>query len=120
MQGTKRINLKWIKGLMLFSQVLLLLFTAQWLYSQYNDQQEQLKKNLTKLFTDVQQKITDSLLITHVIDPAFVNEDVTANWRTMPLDEPCKEESKPVKLSPQGLHRILSGVSTITGSEEKR
>ncbi len=105
---------------MLFSQVLLLLFTAQWLYSQYNDQQEQLKKNLTKIFTDVQQKITDSLLITHVIDPALINANATPDWRTIPLDEPCKEESKPIKLSPQGLHRILSGVSTITGSEEKR
>lgn len=120
MQGTRKINLKWIKSLMLFSQVLLLLFTAQWLYSQYNDQQEQLKKNLTKLFTDVQQKITDSLLITHVIDPGMVNENIAVPWQTLPADHFGKEDCKQVKLSPQGLHRILSGVSTISGSEEKR
>ena len=58
---------------MLFSQVLLLLFTAQWLYNQYNDQQEQLKKNLTKVFTDVQQRVSDSLLLTNVIDPVTAN-----------------------------------------------
>ena len=105
---------------MLFSQVLLLLFTAQWLYSQYNDQQEQLKKNLTKLFTDVQQKITDSLLLTHVIDPTLVNKDIVSNWETLPADYNSYAESKKVKLSPQGLHRILSGVSTISSIEEKK
>jgi len=120
MPGAKKINLKWIKGLMLFSQVLLLLFTAQWLYSQYNDQQEQLKKNLTKLFTDVQQKITDSLLLTHIIDPTLINKDIAPKWETLPVDYANNEGSKKVKLSPQGLHRILSGVSTISGTEEKK
>jgi len=103
---------------MLFSQVLLLLFTAQWLYSQYNDQQEQLKKNLTKLFTDVQQRITDSLLLTHIIDPTLINKDAVKN-ETLAADY-SEGESKKVKLSPQGLHRVLSGVSTISGVEEKK
>ena len=104
---------------MLFSQVLLLLFTAQWLFSQYNDQQEQLKKNLTKLFTDVQQRITDSLLLTHVIDPTLINKDIAENIEPIPAYYE-NGESKKVKLSPQGLHRILSGVSTISGIEEKK
>ncbi len=40
-------------------------------FSQYNDQQEQLKKDLTKLFTDVQYKISNDLLISKVIDPGY-------------------------------------------------
>ncbi len=108
MRGAKKINLKRIKVLMLISEVLLLLFTAQWLYSQYNDQQEQLKKNLTKLFTDVQQKITDSLLLTHVIDPAAVNKHLAATMEALPADN-SNAGSKKVKLSPQGLHRLLTG-----------
>ena len=110
----KKNKLKWIKGLMLFSHVLLLLFTAQWLVSQYNDQQAQLKKNLTKLFTEVQQKITDSLLL-HVIDPTFVNKAAITNATSLPAGD---QPGQLIALSQPGLHRILSG-ARISKSEEK-
>ena len=100
---------------MLFSQVLLLLFTAQWLYNQYNDQQEQLKKNIAKVFVDVQQKITDSLKLTNVIDPVTANTGVTAE----PTADGTERFNK-VVLSPQGLHRLINGAATISGSEAKR
>ena len=106
--------MQWIKGLMLFSQVLLLVFTAQWLYNQYSDQQEQLKKNITKVFVDVQQKIADSLLLSNVIDPA------PATLETMDAETNGTEHFKKVALSPQGLHRILSGASKISGTEAKK
>jgi signal transduction histidine kinase len=109
--AAKKINMHWIKSLMLFSQVLLLVFTAQWLYSQYNDQQEQLKKNLTKIFTDVQHHITDSLLLTNVIDPiATTGNETPAATR----------EGQKVSLSPQGLHKVLAGAANISGAEEHR
>jgi signal transduction histidine kinase len=112
--ATKKIKLQWIKGLMLFSQVLLLAFTMQWLISQYNDQQAQLKQNLTKLFTDVQQKINDSLLL-NVIDPTFINKAITANAAVKKNDS-----VKQVKLSSQGIHRILTSTANISPIEEKK
>ena len=113
-------KMEWMKGLMLFSQVLLLLFTAQWMISQYNDQQEQLKKNLTKLFVDVQQRITDSIMLSQVIDTSYLSKPFAAG--VMPGS--CNEENderngQKVTLSPQGIHRILSGAS-ISRQEEKR
>ncbi len=115
MAALKVSRLQWIKGLMLFSQVLLLLFTAQWLYSQYNDQQQQLKKNLTKVFVDVQQKISDSLLITNVIDPVSATKA-----ETLAVTSQGPEKMKKIALSPQGMHRILSGATNISGSEAKK
>ncbi len=112
MAAIKKSKLQGIKGLMLFSQVLLLLFTAQWLNNQYNDQQEQLKKNLTKVFTDVQQKISDSLLLTNVIDPVTANQAETLAV--------ASQQNKKVSISPQGLHRILTGASSISAPEEQK
>jgi signal transduction histidine kinase len=111
MAGTRKIKLQWLRGMMLFSYALLLTFTAQWLYSQYNDQQEQLKKNLVKLFTDVQQKINDSLLINHVIDPVSPG-NLPAKDRRISADK--------IILSPEGLHRVLTGASNLTPMEEQK
>lgn len=110
--GTKKTRLQWIKGLMLFSQALLLLFTVQWLESQYNDQQARLKVDLTRLFTNVQQRITDSILLTNVIDPSLVNKSA--------LNCEAQEDTTHITLSPQGMHRILAGNNKISKSEEKR
>ncbi len=113
---TKKIHLKSIRLLMVFCQALLLLFTAQWLISQYASQQLQLKKNLTELFTDVQRKISDSLLLTSIVDPATIPRSQTANVE----NNLAGNEVQKIKLSPQGLHRVLSGSSGITSAEEKR
>ena len=102
---------------MLFSQVLLLLFTAQWLYSQYNEQQEQLKKNITKVFVDVQHKISDSLLISNVIDPLPAANDESIDVQG---ESQGTERFKKVALSPEGLHRVLSGSAKISGSEANK
>ncbi len=105
---------------MIFSQVVLLLFTAQWLYSQYTEQQEQLKKNLTKVFTDVQQRISDSLLITDVMEPAYAGSAAQVQAEDPENDKFLKgSPGKKVALSHQGLHSILSGTQ-ISAPEEKR
>lgn len=108
MTGIRKIDLKWIKGLMLFSQLLLVLFTAQWLYSQYTDRQAELKKDLSAMFINVQQRITDSLLIDN-IDPAFVNKAYIPG-----------SARQGTKLSPEGMHRLLSNMRPLSGTEEKK
>ena len=97
--------------MMIVCQVLLLVFTMQWLFSQYNDQQEQLKKDLTKLFTDVQYKISNDLLIAKVIDP------VTDKKQPATL---TSSDGAKIALSPQGLHRVLAGASNISHTEENK
>ncbi len=99
---------------MLVCQVLLTLFTAQWLMSQYSSHEEELKKNLTKIFSDVQNQVSDSLLLTQVIDPATA----------MPTAAPAKEKQaagKPlaVALSPKGLHKVLAGASSLSADEQQ-
>jgi signal transduction histidine kinase len=105
-------KLQLLKGLMLFSQVLLVLFTAQWLYSQYSDQQAQLKRDLSKVFSDVQLRITDSILLNYT-DPSLVNKSYIADLKSQ-ADTTAAHTS----LSPQGLHRVLSGISPLTQAEE--
>ena len=116
MARIKKIDMNWLKGLMLFSEVLLVLFTAQWLYSQYNDQQAQLKKDLTKLFNDVQYRISDSLQLSSIIDPiAVASPGISKN------EFPAPDIKSPkAQLSPQGLHRILAGATHISKSEQKK
>src|SRR3954464_9900346 len=116
MKGVKKINLQWIKALMLASHVLLMLFAAQWLYSQYDNQKEALRKNLAKLFTDVQHQVSDSLLLTNIIDP------VTGKVGNALDAGSSLQSSGPaiaVALSPQGLHRILSQTGSISDVQEK-
>lgn len=116
MGNTNTNKLKLMKGLMLFSQVLLLIFAAQWMMSQYNEQQEQLKKNLAKLFVDVQQKITDSITLSQVIDTSLVS--ASAGRPVRDANSAAGQQQK-VTLSPQFVHSLLSG-ATISRQEEKR
>ncbi|MBC7553465.1 MAG: HAMP domain-containing histidine kinase [Taibaiella sp.] len=112
MNGNGKIKFRYIKWLMLASQALLIVFTAQWLFTQYNGQREVLKKNLTKLFTDVQHQISDSLLLTHVIDPLAVSTKAGAGENTIASD-------KPVTLSPGGLHKVLTRTGSISKAQER-
>ena len=116
MAAIKKSKLQWLKGLMILSQVVLLLFTAQWLYSQYTEQQEQLKKNLTKVFTDVQQKISDSLYLANVVDPTAAGKPLAARIDAVPDTDRLHK----VALSAEGQYKILSSTLRISGAEEKR
>ncbi len=116
MAAIKQSKLQWLKGLMVFSQVVLVLFTGQWLYSQYAEQQEQLKKNLTKVFTDVQQKISDSLYLANVVDPLAVSKPLVGRIEAAPDSDKLHK----VALSTAGRYKILSGTMRISGAEEKK
>jgi len=99
---------------MVFSQAVLVLFAALWLVGQFNDQREQLKRNLVKLFTDVQLKVADSIDLTQVIDPLSAGKSGLATNYTFPSASTSR-----IALSPQGLHRVLSGASNISKYEER-
>ncbi len=99
---------------MIICQLLLVIFTWQWLYSQYNTQKDELKKNLTKIFTDVQHQISDSLLLSQVIDPVIATEQQNSSVDHDSL------VGRRVALSPGGLHRILAQSSSISTAQEKK
>lgn len=112
-QGSSKINLRSIRTLMVFCQVLLVVFTIQWLAGQYDHQRDELKKNLVKIFTDVQSKVSDSLILEHVLPP--VAED-------LPTDEKKQEPANAgvvVSLSPGGVHKMLAKTNTITTDQER-
>ncbi len=109
-KGNKKINLRSIRTLMVFCQMLLVLFTIQWLVSQYDTQRDELKKNLTKLFTDIQHKVSDSLIIEHVIDPIAAEGGVAGTKST-------DNNLASIALSPGSIHKVLG--STISKNEEQ-
>ncbi len=102
---------------MIFSQVLLVVFTGQWLASQYNEQQAQLKDNLTELFTDVQERIQDSLVMTNMVDTSGIDQAVIA----ASLKAHChdNDSTRKVALSPRGVHKLIAGVP-VSATDEKR
>ncbi|MES2703409.1 MAG: HAMP domain-containing sensor histidine kinase [Bacteroidota bacterium] len=108
--------MKSIKGLMILCQVMLLIFTLQWLESQYNEEQALLKKDLTKLFTDVQHRVSDSILLTNVIDPCLTGPGCN---KYAGDEEERTPYTQQVRLSAQGMHRVLAGTS-ISKTEENR
>ncbi len=114
MNRTGKNRLKWIKGLMLLSQVALLVFTGQWLVNQYQQQRQELKKGLTDVFTNVQEEIADSLLLTKLMDTTRVNIGAPCM-----ADDPESGARRKMALSKGGIHKILSGAH-VTPEEEKR
>jgi hypothetical protein len=64
-------KLKRIRLLMIASYALLIAFAVQWLYTQYEKEENGLQKELSKLFDNVQQGITDSLLLVSIVDPGI-------------------------------------------------
>lgn len=78
MKVRKTQKLDRIKALMFVSFTLLLAFSAHWLISQYERERTHLQKDLTKLFNNVQDDISDSLLLLEVVKP-IINLDTTAH-----------------------------------------
>lgn len=55
--------------LMIFSELVLACFMAYWLYTQYGEEREKLKKGLAIEFNESHRNVTDSLIMSRVIDP---------------------------------------------------
>ncbi len=114
MNGGKKINLRSIKALMVFCQVLLVVFTIQWLSSQYNTQRDELKKNLTKIFTDIQHKVSDSLILEHVVDPV-ASQAPQKEAKLLATDQ----DGHIVNLSPGKIHSMVAGGVMISRGQEQ-
>lgn len=125
-------KLKRIKLLMVASYALLIGFAFQWLYTQYEKEENRLQNELTKLFDHVQQGITDSLLLVSIVDPGIKAIDPAAqkarNAETTALsDDTLKKlsslllnnSSSNADLSLQGVKMVVRKVRQLTPTEKQ-
>ena len=77
-------HINWTRAIMIFSQLLLTAFVAQWIYSQYNDEKETLKKELSNLFYISQQEAIDTIIL-NIFDPLMGN-DTDSSFYHIQLD----------------------------------
>lgn len=75
MQMQNNNRLRGITLLMSISQLLLLLFIAYWLRSEYLTEEQQLKKELTVELNEVYRDVADSILIRTIIEPSLQGLD---------------------------------------------
>lgn len=130
-QSAKKNKLNRIKLLMAASYLLLIGFVLQWMYTQYRQEENTLQKELAKLFENVQQNITDSLLLVSLINPAFEEaKEAPAfkmqNGTVVALNEDSIKElsnillkSQHQDLSLQGLKMAVRKVRNLTPGEKQ-
>jgi signal transduction histidine kinase len=70
----KTLRNKSLTWLMILSQALLLSFVVQWLISQYNNEKNELQKDLAAQFEKSQQEVLDTLLEKNLIYPLLNNK----------------------------------------------
>jgi signal transduction histidine kinase len=58
-----------LPGLMVFSQLLLLVFVLYWLKGQYNEEKGKLQKELALTFFSTQDQLVDSVLLKNIVKP---------------------------------------------------
>ncbi|WP_118976848.1 sensor histidine kinase [Taibaiella koreensis] len=131
MQSVKGKNkLRRTRLIMIAGYILLVGFTAQWLYTQYEREEHNLQKELSKLFDRVQQGITDSLLLVSVIDPqatgqARVTEAPPVNGQISLSDDTLKKLSSLLfrdsgrDASIQGLKMAVRRVRQLSPTEKQ-
>ncbi|WP_198666758.1 sensor histidine kinase [Taibaiella helva] len=90
-------KLRRTRVLMAIGYLLLMGFAIQWLYTQYEKEENGLQKELSKLFDNVQQGITDSLLLVSVVDPQI--RELPAAASTDPKAAPALSDDTLRKLS---------------------
>ncbi len=95
---------------MIFCQALLVVFAVQWLISQYKIHEVELKSDLARLFTDVQDQVSDSLLLNKVYNGKIAG--------TAPAVSPKQLQQGENNLSATGLHSVLSGTNKLTKEDE--
>lgn len=120
MQAKRKLKPELVKLLMAASYLLILSFSALWLQSQFRSEKEELGKDITKLFTNVQERITDSLLLT-----SYTAHDLKLlPCATCP---PAKKEEQIAAMLPaanpvmkQNMRLLLKNISPISGEKEKQ
>lgn len=124
-------KLKRIRLLMIAAYTLLMAFAIQWLYTQYEKEENGLQKELSKLFDHVQQGITDSLLLVSVVDPGIkeMKPSLAGEEKAMPSlslsdDTLSKLSSLLMRennadLSLQGVKMVVRRVRQLTPGEKQ-
>ncbi|MFA6057763.1 MAG: HAMP domain-containing sensor histidine kinase [Taibaiella sp.] len=123
-------KLRRIRLLMIASYALLMAFAVQWLYTQYEKEENGLQKELSKLFDNVQQGITDSLLLVSIVDPGIKQikpaGTTTENATSISLsDDTLKRLSSLLlnnnntDLSLQGVRMVVRKVRQLTPGEKQ-
>lgn len=62
-------NIRWIGAMMIASELLLVGFTGNWIYSQYNKSREQLAKDVRSLLVQITKKASDSTMFQNIVIP---------------------------------------------------
>lgn len=120
MNSRKTFKLTRIKGLMILSFTLLIAFSAQWLYSQYNNEKNQLQKDLTRLFTRTQDDISDSLIWLNVVDPVLqVPHTKSGECDMYGGYEGIMRYRDQTLTEKQGTRQLLNKVQSISKEREK-
>ncbi len=69
-------KIKWIPILMVFSQLMLTGFVAYWLRSQFKDEKDLLRNDVSRLYDESLNQVMDSVVFSRVVEPAL-NDSVT-------------------------------------------
>ena len=69
MSSNRSNNIKWIVAMMIASQLLLMAFTGNWLYAQYQKEKDQLGKDIRTVLVQTNQEVQDSALMHKLIYP---------------------------------------------------
>lgn len=116
--NVKKLNLKYIRVLMTASYILLIALTGLWLHSQLKSEKESLTKDLVKLFTNVQEQITDSLMVVKYVYPAM-NQQAVATTQPAEVPQPVAiNMPKPEML--RAMRFLLKNTTPISKAEEKQ
>lgn len=113
MNNGKTSRLPRIKALMLLSFTLLIAFSAHWLVAQYNNEKHQLQKDLSALFINVQEDISDSLLWANVVNPVLAAADTTKGT----YGSLAANTKDPIVA--RGTRMVLNNVKKLSKSQEK-
>jgi signal transduction histidine kinase len=76
----KSYTIQWIRLMMISSQLLLMAFTANWLYNQYEKEKEQLNDDVRAVLKEVSRDISDSLLFSKYVSPLLGKSKDTSAW----------------------------------------
>jgi signal transduction histidine kinase len=119
MKSRKTFKLTRIRALMILSFTLLIAFSGHWLYSQYNNEKNQLQKDLTRLFTNTQDDISDSLLWIKVVDPVLQKHAKSCEGDMYGGYEGIMKYRDEHPTSKQETRLLLNKVKNTSESEEK-
>lgn len=112
---------------MIAGYLLLVVFSGQWLITQYDKDENSLQKELSKLFDHVQEGITDSLLLVSITDPGkqpaaidqksqamlMLNDDTLNRLSSLLYDQNNKD------LTRQGVTMMVRKVRQLTPGEKQ-